>query len=283
MLNNFIYAQSKAMFEERLAEVPNDAIVFIEDTKEIWTHGTYFDCSTLDPNIIPNLQTEIDELKGIVDNNISDGDEVSSLTLKPGCKIGSFSVDSDNNLSSHDVEHIVISNNSIYIGSDDYVDYTTIKDGRLQIASEREDMPAMSIIGPNGIEIADPLRNQIDGYAIRAYDGMFGGLRPWVRVIVNSSSSSDKTLTELDHTILIYASSQQTIVLPSNPKDGQEYDILMSLTNSTSVKHVVSSNSANIFVPKEGSLKSSLTVDAHGCIKLIYVKDTGYWWYYRMV
>ena len=35
MLTNFIYAQSKAMFEERLAEVPNDAIVFIEDTKEI--------------------------------------------------------------------------------------------------------------------------------------------------------------------------------------------------------------------------------------------------------
>jgi hypothetical protein len=37
MLTNFVYAKSKAMFEERLdnAEVPNDAIVFIEDTKEI--------------------------------------------------------------------------------------------------------------------------------------------------------------------------------------------------------------------------------------------------------
>lgn len=35
MLNNFIYAQSKAMFEEQLAEVPTEAIVFIEDTKEI--------------------------------------------------------------------------------------------------------------------------------------------------------------------------------------------------------------------------------------------------------
>lgn len=63
MLNNFIYAQSKAMFEERLHEVPNDAIVFIEDTKEIWTHGHYFDGSTLDPSIIPNLQMEVDELK----------------------------------------------------------------------------------------------------------------------------------------------------------------------------------------------------------------------------
>ena len=69
MLTNFIYAKSKAMFEERIAEVPNDAIVFIEDTKEIWTHGTYFDCSSLDPNIIPNIQIAIDELRTKVENN----------------------------------------------------------------------------------------------------------------------------------------------------------------------------------------------------------------------
>ena len=35
MLTNFVYAKSKAMFEERFEEVPEDAIVFIEDTKEI--------------------------------------------------------------------------------------------------------------------------------------------------------------------------------------------------------------------------------------------------------
>lgn len=68
MLNNFIYAQSKAMFEERLHEVPNDAIVFIEDTKEIWTHGHYFDGSTLDPSIIPNLQMEVAELRANVND-----------------------------------------------------------------------------------------------------------------------------------------------------------------------------------------------------------------------
>lgn len=68
MLNNFIYAQSKAMFEERLHKVPNDAIVFIEDTKEIWTHGHYFDGSTLDPSIIPNLQMEVAELQANVNN-----------------------------------------------------------------------------------------------------------------------------------------------------------------------------------------------------------------------
>ena len=207
---------------------------------------------------------------------VADGDEVSNLTLKPGCKIGSFSVDSSNNLSSHN-ENIVISSQGIYVGSADYTTYTNIGTYGTQIVSEREDMPAMSITGPNGIEIADPMRNQIDGYAIRAHDGMFAGLRPWIRVINGSSSSSDKTLTALDHTILINGSSQQSITLPTNPKDGQEYDILMVLTNSTSVKHIISSNSANIFVPKEGSLKSSLSVDAHGYVKLIYVKDTEFW------
>lgn len=80
MLNNFIYAQSKAMFEEQLAEVPNEAIVFIEDTKEIWTHGTYFDCSTLDPNIIPNIQMEIDELRVNV-NNKADKEIVGELEM----------------------------------------------------------------------------------------------------------------------------------------------------------------------------------------------------------
>ena len=65
MLNNFIYAQTKDLFLEALGagNILDEAIVFIEDTKEIWTHGHYFDCSTLDPSIIPNLQTEVAELR----------------------------------------------------------------------------------------------------------------------------------------------------------------------------------------------------------------------------
>lgn len=44
MLENFIYAKQKSLFEEALnnGEVLDEAIVFIEDTKEIWNHGTYF-------------------------------------------------------------------------------------------------------------------------------------------------------------------------------------------------------------------------------------------------
>lgn len=44
MLNNFIYAQTKDLFLEALGagNVLDEAIVFIEDTKEIWNHGHYF-------------------------------------------------------------------------------------------------------------------------------------------------------------------------------------------------------------------------------------------------
>ena len=48
MLENFIYSKKKTLFEEALnkGEVLDEAIVFIEDTKEIWNHGTYFDGNT---------------------------------------------------------------------------------------------------------------------------------------------------------------------------------------------------------------------------------------------
>lgn len=44
MLNNFIYAQTKDLFLEALGagNILDEAIVFIEDTREIWNHGTYF-------------------------------------------------------------------------------------------------------------------------------------------------------------------------------------------------------------------------------------------------
>ena len=38
-----IYVESKAKFSP--SEVSDKAIVFIKDTKEIWTHSVYFSCS----------------------------------------------------------------------------------------------------------------------------------------------------------------------------------------------------------------------------------------------
>ena len=42
--SKFIYAKTKAAFERELLNIPTklDPIVFIEDTRELWTHGTYF-------------------------------------------------------------------------------------------------------------------------------------------------------------------------------------------------------------------------------------------------
>lgn len=47
MLNKFINSQKKEYFEKALSdgEVPDGAIAFIEDTKEIWCNGIYYNCS----------------------------------------------------------------------------------------------------------------------------------------------------------------------------------------------------------------------------------------------
>lgn len=65
MLNNFIYAETKDLFVEQLeaGNVPDDAIVFIEDTKEIWNRGTYFGSSE------KLINTTYSELKSLRDNS----------------------------------------------------------------------------------------------------------------------------------------------------------------------------------------------------------------------
>ena len=69
MLNNFIYAKKKSLFLNELeaGNVLDEAIVFIEDTREIWNHGTYFDGSKVDTSkleeAISKIETEGDGLK----------------------------------------------------------------------------------------------------------------------------------------------------------------------------------------------------------------------------
>lgn len=79
MLNNFIYAKSKAMFEERIAEVPNEAIVFIEDTKEIWNHGQYFAGEGIDPVAFDNLQTEVSQMKADKQDALISGTNIKTI------------------------------------------------------------------------------------------------------------------------------------------------------------------------------------------------------------
>lgn len=65
MLNNFIYAQTKDLFLEALGagNILDEAIVFIEDTKEIWNHGHYFAGEHIDPQIISDLQAAVAQMQ----------------------------------------------------------------------------------------------------------------------------------------------------------------------------------------------------------------------------
>lgn len=63
MLNNFIYAQTKDLFVEALeaGNILDEAVVFIEDTKEIWNHGHYF--AGFNPAAFAALQANVDTLQ----------------------------------------------------------------------------------------------------------------------------------------------------------------------------------------------------------------------------
>ena len=57
-----IHFKTKQKFNEELAKgnILNTSIIFIQDTKEIYTHGTYYDGSKLD---IDDLKEKISKIK----------------------------------------------------------------------------------------------------------------------------------------------------------------------------------------------------------------------------
>lgn len=94
-----IYVESKAQFSP--SSVSNKAIVFIKDTKEIWTHGTYFICSnvwatpitltlsgdstgsvSIDGSGNVTLQVENKYLTGIRDYSLNPNDAVVNTNWK---------------------------------------------------------------------------------------------------------------------------------------------------------------------------------------------------------
>jgi hypothetical protein len=60
--------------------------VFIEDTKEIWNHGTYFDCSTFDSteieNTLSNKQDIISDLETIRQGSAKGATAVQDVSNK---------------------------------------------------------------------------------------------------------------------------------------------------------------------------------------------------------
>lgn len=87
MLNNFIYAKTKALFEEQLnkGNILDEAIVFIEDTKEIWNHGTYFGHNSDFEYLEDKLQKQESLLNVLANYNIEkpEGDHSVSLENIP--------------------------------------------------------------------------------------------------------------------------------------------------------------------------------------------------------
>lgn len=84
MLNNFIYAKQKSLFEEKLnnGEVLDEAIVFIEDTREIWNHGTYFDGNAVDlSNVEKSIQDILDNIPTKVSDLENDSGFITGETL----------------------------------------------------------------------------------------------------------------------------------------------------------------------------------------------------------
>lgn len=86
MLENFIYIKQKDLFIDLLeaGNVLDEAIVFIEDTREIWNHGTYFDGNAVDlsdveksiQDILDNIPTKVSDLENdsnyITETKLSD-------------------------------------------------------------------------------------------------------------------------------------------------------------------------------------------------------------------
>lgn len=84
MLNNFIYAQTKDLFLEQLnaGNILDEAIVFIEDTKEIWNHGTYFGGGSGSGEIDSELLSEIQNAVAQLQSDKADKSALADYALK---------------------------------------------------------------------------------------------------------------------------------------------------------------------------------------------------------
>ena len=88
--NNFIYAKTKAQFLDHLEAgvISSDAIVFIEDSGEIWNHGTFFagkpDITLDDLSTLQNVQADWNEISEHSDAYIKNKPDLSVYETKNG-------------------------------------------------------------------------------------------------------------------------------------------------------------------------------------------------------
>ena len=75
----FVLVAQKAKFTEQLQTKYTNSIVFIQDTQEIWTHGTFYAIPDTYKTKITNLESAVDALKAVYGfTSISDGEHTFS-------------------------------------------------------------------------------------------------------------------------------------------------------------------------------------------------------------
>lgn len=109
-------------------------------------------------------------------------------------------------------------------------------------------------------------------YAILNENGMIGGLRPATMAF----TSDTLNLSAQDHTVLLTRGT--TVNLPSNPQDGQEYELLCPNTDFADVI-VVSAKQMYLF--HDGTAKNSFSVKdlggARQVVKIVFCATDGKW------
>lgn len=114
-----------------------------------------------------------------------------------------------------------------------------------------------------------------DENAIRCQKGLFAGLRPMSRTITGSTSSANRNLSPIDHTIFI-PDSATDIYLPSSPLEGQEYVILVPNGGVN-----VYGNGKTILLFYDGVERPSFTcgdIATRVEVRLYWNKDDDKWW-----
>ncbi len=77
----FVHIAKKASFTSALQTKYTNSIVFIKDTQEIWTHGTFYAIPDTYKDKITNLQTAVEALQAIYSfTTISDGTNTAAAT-----------------------------------------------------------------------------------------------------------------------------------------------------------------------------------------------------------
>lgn len=81
----FIHIQQKSTFTEDLQQKYTNSIVFIKDTQEIWTHGTFYAIPEAYKNKITSLESAVTVLQAIkAFSKISDGQQVAESPSSSG-------------------------------------------------------------------------------------------------------------------------------------------------------------------------------------------------------